>query len=589
MYPDIVRGDFGFPTILLKNAKGTFYQFARGNLKDFFDILRPNEPQIIRIPLSAFVYSRQLNANVPDHGSFFDQPVSQLSFDFLAHPDEAIDVCISNIGFESGHEMRPASSDLVSIERVGQTRQLPALSSENSTISLGISLNSLGISLGLAGSRALVSMRRNDSTEQTLEIPVGPEVSYFGLKLPLCGPYELDIAIDKNGEQIAHSRHPVCRMRTRHKGPPTILGISDEFQYEAIASVGGSWDRLPMSLQTLKKKGETFEFGPGANPFPPTPPGHGRYRIVAPFAMPKWLSRKGERADYHSYGPSDWKEYASLVSVIATEALRSGVTHYEVWNEASAIGHWNDDMDTLLRLHRVTYETVKSVAPEMVVLGGCTHSWTFDFLRSFFSAGGAAYCDGLAVHGYTYQPHNFLKQFDELDSILSQFCRDRPNFRTHITEIGFRHPTFSLQEQAQYLALYALEAASRDTIAAVLYFRLVNPRPELLGTYRQDASAGYAIIGYQGLYCRPSLATFRFVERLLQRFDTVIASGPEKKRRYEFSTNGSVEAVAVFHTHGESGLPPDWIELDQYGERAGDREFRKLQFAVSPQVLDKLI
>src|SRR5690348_16676806 len=38
MFPDIVRGDFGFPTVCVKNSRGTVLRFARGNMKDFFDI-----------------------------------------------------------------------------------------------------------------------------------------------------------------------------------------------------------------------------------------------------------------------------------------------------------------------------------------------------------------------------------------------------------------------------------------------------------------------------------------------------------------------------------------------------------------------
>ena len=53
MYPDILRGDFGFPIISLKNSRGTVLNFARGNLKDFFDISRPNTPQMLAIPVAA--------------------------------------------------------------------------------------------------------------------------------------------------------------------------------------------------------------------------------------------------------------------------------------------------------------------------------------------------------------------------------------------------------------------------------------------------------------------------------------------------------------------------------------------------------
>jgi hypothetical protein len=587
MFPDIVRGDYGFPVVSLRNFKGSIFSFARGNLKDFFDIWRPNEPQTIRIPLSAFTWSRELRTNVPDEGSFFDHSIEQITFDFLTHPHQRIDVCLDGISHEAGAQVSPQASDLVSIERSGHTRQLPPLSSESPLITLGFGLNSLGVSLGLETAELLIKVHRAGASIHTLKIPLSPSPKYIGLRLPFIGTYDLDLSIQRNCETVARSTHGICRMLPRRRSPRTILGVSDEFNYEAIAAIGGSWDRLPVSLQGLREVPGGFAFAPGSSPFPSTIRNQDCFRIVAPYGMPKWLSRKAEQSDYHRYGPANWETYAKVVKAIVEEAMSSGVTHYEVWNEASALGSWNDDMETLLELHRVTYATVKSFAPRMTVIGGCTHSWTFDFLRAFLVAGGASHCDGLALHGYTYQPHEYVQQFDALDSLIGEFCPDRPDFLAHITEIGFRHPTFSLHDQAQYLVLYALEAASRGNVAALLYFRFQNPRPELLSTYRQNSSTGYAMVGYQGLYCRPSLATFRFIERLLQASDTIHATGPWNGRRYEFTKDGSVEAVAVFHIEGEADLPSGWIELDQYGERATDGNRSRLRFAVSPLMFEE--
>lgn len=590
MFPDIIRGDFGFPTIILRNSLGVFYHFARGNLKDFFDILRPNTPQAIRIPLAAFVYSRELKANPPDDGNFFGHPIERLTFDFLAHPAETIDIALGAICSDDDQEVTPQASDLIAIDRSGYSRQLPALSCESPVITLGFCLNSLGVALGLERSDLSISLLRGGNTIQALKISPSPETKYCGLKLPCLGPYTVDLLITKGAETVAHSRHQVCRMLSRRQSRRTILGVSDGFNYDAIAAVGGSWDRLPVDLRGLREAPSGFAFAPGSSPFPSTIPSRNYCRVMAPFAMPKWLSHKAEQSDYHRYGPSNWETYAKVVKAIVQEALLSGVTHYEVWNEASALGSWNDDMDTLVELHRVTNEAVKSVAPQMTVIGGFTHSWTFEFLRAFFLAGGGLHCDGLALHGYTYQPHEYVQQFDALDLLLQEFCADRPDFSAHITEIGFRHPTFSLHDQAQYLVLYTLEAASRSRVAALLYFRFQNPRPELLSTYRQNSSTGYAMVGYQGTYCRPSLAAFRFVERLLQHFDTISASGPWDCRQYQLSRGGSVEAVAIFQVTSSVGLPANWTEVDQYGEKvANSGTSGKLRFAVAPDTLEQLL
>jgi hypothetical protein len=583
MFPDIVRGDFGFPTVCLINAMGTVYHFARGNLKDFFDISRPNEPQTIELPVAAFVYSRDLKSNVPDNGTFFDHPITGIFFDFLSHPNEEIDICLT--GIEIGDaKLAPAFSvqDLVIFERAGQAKQLPAFATETDVMSFGMSLSNAGTALGCAGSELRLSVSRGGTETQTASLTLKTENSYVALKLPSPGAYRITAAITRGGQEIARSSWTVSRALPKIGKEPTILGISDEYEYDRTAAAGGSWDRIPVSLQSsVNDPVAGVRFATGTNPLPVTTPGQGRRRVVAAFAMPKWLSRRGDIGDYYRYRPSDWSEYRRLVTWLAEEMLAAGATHYEVWNEASAIGHWNDDMPSLVELHRVSYEAIKDVDSAITVIGGCTHSWTFDFLRRFLDAGGAQYCDGLAIHGYTYQPHQYIDQFDGIDTLIEEFASGRPEFKAFITELGFRYPAFSLDDQAKYLALYTLEAASRPTIGAVLWFRYTNPRPEILSGYRQNSSTGYALVGNAGSYCRPAFAAYRFVERLLQQFDEVRASGPSTARRYEFVKDGSVEAIGIYQPDGEAQFPAEWTKLDQYGGKLESRA--DFSFAVSPQ------
>ena len=94
--PDIIRGDSGFPNVLLRNSLGMYFRFSRGNIKDFFDATKPNVPQVIQLPVSAFVYDREMRLNIPDDGTFFDHPVTSLIFDFLCHPLHEIDIHIAN-------------------------------------------------------------------------------------------------------------------------------------------------------------------------------------------------------------------------------------------------------------------------------------------------------------------------------------------------------------------------------------------------------------------------------------------------------------------------------------------------------------
>jgi hypothetical protein len=589
MYPDIVRGDFGYPTIGLKNSRGTVYRFARGNLKDFFDISRPNEPQALAIPVDAFVYDSDLKTNVPERSDddlgFFGHGIVGIYFDHLCHPSDAIDIEIGTITVRNQAAAPSlAVQDLLIFERVRQTKQLPAFSTDSPFLTINVALNEAGKALGYEGSELILqtfpaSWRGKMFQEKRLTLKSDAQMVEFSFREP--GHFTIVGEIRSSEMVVARSEWPASKVLRRIEIPKsTILGISDSFEYDRIAAAGGSWDRLPVPVKvTARDELGVINFTAGNDPIPQTRPTRGKFRVFAAFAMPKWLSRMPERWDYDRYAPSDWDGFRKLVIWLATKMKAAGATHYEVWNESSVIGHWNDDMPSLVELHRVTYEAVKTVDPNIVVLGGCTHSWTFDFLQKFLEAGGAQHCDGLAIHGYTYQPWEYQDQFDTLDRLIAEFAPS-PNFKAHITEIGFRAPAFSLDDQAKFLSLYTLEAASRTTIGAILWFRFTNPRPEVLSGYRQNSAGGYALVGHNGSYCRPSFAAYRFVERLLQQFDEIRASGPATARRYDFIKDGSVEAVGLYQPQGESDLPAGWTVLDQYG--APLEGHADLRIAVSP-------
>lgn len=583
MRPHIIQGDFGYPTISLKNERGTVFSFARGNIKDFFDITRVNQRQIVQIPVSAFDFNKDLKTNVVSPLPFFDSPIAGITFDFLAHPEADIDIFLDEIRYVDSTSPAFVVQDLVVFERLGQARQLPLFSSEAEALSFGVALSSTGLALDLSGCELAFTLFRGELSVQKTSVVLSQESRSLTIKLPHVGAFTLAAAISRGGQLIAHSQWPVCRLIARRPGRETLLGISDEYEYDRIAAVGGSWDRLPILLQTAVPAPDGLRFAAGTNPLPVTLPGPGRSRTVAAFAMPKWLSRQPERADFYRYGPTDWSKFADLVRWLATAARRAGVTHYEVWNEASALGHWSDDMATLIELHRVSYETVKAVDPAMQVLGGCTHSWTFDFLRAFAEAGGGQHCDGLSVHGYTYQPEDYKDQFDQLDAITRHCANGRDSFKAYVTEIGFRYPAFSLENQAKFLVLYTLEAASRGNIGAMLWFRFTNPRQEILSGYRQNSSTGYALVGHGGSYCRPALAAYRWTERLLQHFD-IVAEGPANDRLYHLRINGTPRALARFRpSGGPMPTAAGWRLFDACGtplETPTD-----LTFAIAPDAL----
>jgi len=568
LMPDIVTGDAGFPTIMLVNSDGVHFSFARGNLKDFFDISQPNTRQRIELPLNTFVYENNMTSNVPLRGDFFARPIVKIIFDFLRHKVDPIDIELGNFAYREVREIKlPPVQDLVIFDRSDQVRSIPKFATERGVMTFRVALNSIGLALGYAGAQLKLAVMKNGTPVQEVVVALSAESNNVQLQLKQRGAYRVRADLYKDGKLLACEEWSACHVVSRAgMAPSSILGISDGAEYDRIAMAGGIWDRLVAPLALVAKSEKGFYFQPGLNPLPCTLRAPGQHRILSIFQMPKNLTRFPDRWDFHRYGPSDPKEYAEMISWLAESAYEAGFTHFEVWNEASAYGHWNDDMDTLIELHKITYEAIRKVVPSMIVLGGCTHSWDLDFLRRFFKAGGANYCDGLSIHGYTYQPALLPQRFDDVEDLIRTHVHFKRDFGLYVTEVGFRMPAFSEMAAAENLVLFTLEAASRKFTRAVLWFRYNNPRPEVDSGYQQRSSTGYALVGNNERYCRSSYAAYRFIDLLLGQSDQVDACGEGEGRVYRLV--GKLGTIGIIARSGrilENMAPSKWRWLDCCG------------------------
>lgn len=585
LMPDIVAGDAGFPMITILNSDNVNFSFARGNLKDFFDISRPNVRQLIELPLSAFTYAKDILSNVPLRGDFFSKPIISVFFDFLRHPADVIDISIGNFAYRNMREASvPPVQDLVVFDRSDQNRTQPKFATESGVMIFEVALNSTALMLGYAGATLRLTLLKDGVHNTPLSVPLTTENVKIRLELKERGAYRIRADLFKDGSMLAQEEWSACHvMACEDTTPSQLLGISDAAEYDKIAMAGGSWDRLVLPLHALVKVEGAYRFQRGLNSLPRTRRAPGQYRVLSTMHIPKALSRFPERWDFSRYGPADHAAYAELVGWLAKRAWDAGFTHYEVWNEASALGHWADDMAALIALHITTHETVRSVAPDMVVLGGCTHSWDMDFLRRFFEAGGGEHCDGLAIHGYTYQPERLPELFDELESIIDTHVVSDRDFGLHITEVGFRMPAFSEMSQAECLSLFTLEAQTRPRARAVLWFRFANSRPELHSIYNQRASSGYAMLGHGDRYCRAAYGAFRFMDRLLSESQGVSASGDGNERLYRvIGRPGTVALAARTRQALDKASPDDWRKVDCLGGPLRDRAHGRLFIALRP-------
>lgn len=584
LMPDIVAGDAGFPMITIVNSDNVYFSFARGNLKDFFDISSPNVRQEIELPLSAFTYAKDMVSNVPLNGDFFSKPITSIFFDFLRHPADVIDISIANFSYRNMREASvPPVQDLVVFDRNDQNRSLPKFATESGIMTFEVALNATALMLGYAGASLSLTVLKDGAEKSDISVQLTTENMRVKLELKERGAYRIRAKLSKSDTILAQEEWSACHVVPSSKTTPSqLLGISDAAEYDRIAMTGGSWDRLVFPLHALVKVKGEYRFQHGLDSLPRTRRAPGQHRILSTLHMPRTLSRFPDRWDFSRYGPADLGAYAELVSWLAKRAWNAGFTHYEVWNEASALGHWADDMDALISLHVTTHDAVRKVAPDMVVLGGCTHSWDMDFLRRFFEAGGGEHCDGLAIHGYTYQPERLKQLFDELESIIDTHVASDRDFGLHVTEVGFRMPAFSEMSQAECLSLFTLEAQTRRRSRAVLWFRFANSRPELDSSYNQRASSGYAMLGHGDRYCRAAYGAFRFMDWLLAESHGVTASGEGDTRLFRIvGTPGTVALATCTRQALDKATPPDWRKVDCLGgplmERANGRLFIALR------------
>ncbi len=85
------------------------------------------------------------------------------------------------------------------------------------------------------------------------------------------------------------------------------------------------------------------------------------------------------------------------------ERYRARLPVWEVWNEQNLNGFWKDpNAEDYLPLLKKTYETVKSVDPNLRVAVGGFAGVPLDYIERLYACGGAKYFDIMNVHPYSH-------------------------------------------------------------------------------------------------------------------------------------------------------------------------------------------
>ena len=194
-----------------------------------------------------------------------------------------------------------------------------------------------------------------------------------------------------------------------------------------------------------------------------------------------------------------------------------GVKWFESWNEANVIHEWCGSWEEMILMHSSVYKAVKKSNKSSKILSPSSTTWDFDYIQNILESKIAEMSDGIAFHGYTYNPNDAYKLFYKLDNMIEQ--SSNPKLSLFLTEVGFRYPAFTEKEQAEYFAIFTLYSVFIERIKLIAWFKFQNLFPEDSETYDQNMSNGYAMIGHNKSYARESAAVFSFLNQILNDLD----------------------------------------------------------------------
>lgn len=192
---------------------------------------------------------------------------------------------------------------------------------------------------------------------------------------------------------------------------------------------------------------------------------------------PEWARPEDSPLNY--LDESSYADFADFAARFA-ERYAGKVTHIIVWNEPNLSFEWGYRQTTpadYVELLQVTYEAVKAVNPDVIVLGGALaptlepagSPWGLNdmvYLEEMYAAGAAEVMDGLAVHTYGFKfPPEFEPQPDLLNFRRVELLRDimvangDEESKIYITEMGWNdHPRWTRAVRPGQRIAYTLDA-----------------------------------------------------------------------------------------------------------------------------------
>ena len=217
-----------------------------------------------------------------------------------------------------------------------------------------------------------------------------------------------------------------------------------------------------------------------------------------------------------SLEPKDWNQWNKLVTATAhrysVEKNISGI-YYEVWNEPDLFGgwHYNKSPNYSTLYINTSKAVVAGAYPSLFKVGGpAITAYYSNWIKSLFktATNNNVPLDFISWHKYSTNISDYLKDFDNLNQILSDYPQYF-NIERLITEVGpYSDPHSSYDNFQSGIHLISLSTQLYGKIHRIFTFEAIDgPSP------RSEKSSGWGLLTHDQK-AKPRFYALQFLNRL---------------------------------------------------------------------------
>jgi hypothetical protein len=164
------------------------------------------------------------------------------------------------------------------------------------------------------------------------------------------------------------------------------------------------------------------------------------------------------------------------------------IRNWEVWNEPdNGVGTWTGTNAQMVAMAQAIYGAVKAVDPSYKVLTPSPQGNATTWMSGYLAAGGGAYADVMAFHGYTSSaPETIATLIDMYKNVFATYGQSaKPIWDTEAMDLTTSDPTM----QARFLAVYYLLHQAKGVARLYWYAYDGDQGQEWFNTTGADAVA----------------------------------------------------------------------------------------------------